>query len=102
MSIYLDLQKPFDKVPHKRLLWELRCVGGLRGAMLDWATNFLSRREMRTKIRSNRSSWVEVTSGVPQGSILAPIIFSIFVNDMADRVTSYMTMFVVCLLMMQK
>ncbi len=48
---------------------------------------------MRTKIKSNRSSWVEVTSGVPQGSVLAPIMFSIYVNDMADGVTSYMTMF---------
>ncbi len=91
--IYLDLKKAFDKVPHRRLIWKLRCVGSLRGAMLDWATDFLSRREMRTKIRSNRSSWVEVTSGVPQGSVLAPIMFSIHVNDMADRVTSYMNMF---------
>ncbi len=61
--------------------------------MLNWATDFLSKREMRKKIRSNRSSWVEVTSGVPQGSALAPIMFSIYVNDMADGVTSYMTMF---------
>ncbi len=86
------MKKAFDKVPHKRLIWKLRCVGGLRGAMLDWATDFLSRREMR-KIRHNRSSWVGVTSGVPQGSVLAPIMFSIYVNDMADGLTSYMTMF---------
>ncbi len=51
--IYLDLKKAFDKVPHKRLIWKQRCVGGLRGAMLDWATDFLSRSKMRTKIRSN-------------------------------------------------
>ncbi len=61
--------------------------------MLHWATDFLSRKEMRTKIRSNKSMGVEVTSGVPQGSVLAPIMFSIYVNDMADGVTSYMTMF---------
>ncbi len=48
-------------MPHKRLIWKLRYVWGLCGAMLDWATDFLTRREIRTKIRRNRSSWVEVT-----------------------------------------
>ncbi len=61
--------------------------------MLDWATDFLLRREMRTKIKNNRSSWVEVTSRAPQGSVLAPIMFSIYVNDMGDGVTSYMSKF---------
>ncbi len=65
--IYLDLKKAFDKVPHKRLIWKLRYVGGLRGAMVDWATDFLSRREMRKKIIINISSCVEVTNGVTQG-----------------------------------
>ncbi len=48
---------------------------------------------MRTVIRKSKSNWREVTSGVPQGSVLAPIMFAIYINDMAEGVTSYMNMF---------
>ena len=50
--IYLDLKKAFDKVSHKRLLWKLENVGGLKGGLLKWMEDFLSNREMRTIKRS--------------------------------------------------
>ncbi len=54
--IYLDLKKAFDKVPHKRMIWKLHHVGGLGGPILDWFVDFLTKREMRTVIRNNKST----------------------------------------------
>ncbi len=83
----------FDKVPHKRLIWKLNHVGGLGGSLFDWFIDFLTKREMRTVVRNNKSSWMEVTSGVPQESVLAPTVWNIYKNDMTEGVTSYMNMF---------
>lgn len=72
--LYLD--KVFDKLPHRirhrRLLWKLEHICGLRGITLKWMKNSLQERNMRTIIRDIGSSWGEVLSGVPQGSVLAP------------------------------
>ena len=92
-GIYLDLRKAFDKVPHKRLIWKLRTQGGLEGTVLKWICDFLNGREMRTVIRGRKSTWKEVTSGVPQGSVLAPLLFAVYVNDMMEGVSSYISLF---------
>ena len=91
--IYLDLKKAFDKVPHKRLLWKLKNIGGLKGTIWKWMEDYLQGREMRTVVRDEKSDWKKVTSGVPQGSVLAPIMFLIYVNDMTEGVSSYMSLF---------
>ncbi len=54
--IYLDLKKAFDKIQNKRLIWKLHHVGGLGGPILDWFVDFLTKREMRTVIRNNKSN----------------------------------------------
>ena len=89
--IYLDLKKVFDKVSHKRLLWKQENVGGLKGGWLKWVEDFLSNREMRTVIKDQKSEWCSVKSRVPQGSVLAPVMLLIFLNDMTEGVNSYMS-----------
>ena len=94
-SIYLDFSKAFDKVPHKRLIWKLQHIGGIDGALLKWMSDFLQDRQMSTVIRGTASGNREVTSGVPQGSVLAPIMFLIYVNDLGEDISdsSYINMF---------
>ena len=91
--IYLDLKKAFDKVPHKRLVWKLRKEGGVGGKLLAWMEDFLKDREMRTVIRDEPSTFKRVYSGVPQGSVLAPVMFAIYINDIAEDLESYTSLF---------
>ena len=90
--IYLDFAKAFDTVPHLRLLHKLRLVG-IRNKCLYWINSFLSGRRQRVVLRKGMSDWKNITSGVPQGSILGPILFLIYVNDLPESVLSTAKMF---------
>ena len=60
---------------HKRLLWKLEHIGGLKRTIKNWMEDYLKGREIRTVVKDEKSKWSDVKSGVPQGSVLAPIMF---------------------------
>lgn len=82
-SIYLDMAKAFDKVPHQKLLYKLEFCG-FRNPLLSWIQDYLTNRRHRVIIDDFHSDWKPVTSGVPQGSLIGPILFLIYINDIGS------------------
>ena len=90
--VILDFSKAFDRVPHQRLLKKTHHYG-IRDNTFQWIASFLSHRTQQVLVEGQSSEKVPVLSGVPQGSVLGPILFLIFINDLPDNLNSKARMF---------
>jgi len=81
--IYTDLEKAFDKVPHKLLINKLKAYN-LDPQAVGWIISFLSNRKQRITLNNTFSEWKQVISGIPQGSILRPLLFLTYINDIQE------------------
>ena len=90
--IVLDFSKAFDKVAHEKLLLKLHHCG-IRGEILNWIKDLLDNRKQSVVLNEIKSDSISVSSGVPQGSVLGPILFLAYINDLPDQANSRVRLF---------
>ena len=91
-SVFLDISKAFDKVWHEGIIFELQ-QNGISDDLLNILSDFLRNRKQRVTLKGQSSPWTNVNAGVPQGSILGPLLFLIYINDLPDGLSSNAKLF---------
>jgi len=96
--IYLDFQKAFDKIHHKRLMMKINAIDQcyqcwITGDVFNWIGDWLNDREQRVGLLGCHSEWIKVKNGVPQGSVLGPLLFLIYINDIVYSVCAKLLKF---------
>ena len=91
-AVFCDISKAFDRVWHTGLLYKLRAAG-VTGNVLQWFKNYLSGRKQRVVLPGISSAWNFIKAGVPQGSILGPLLFLVYKNDIVTDIGSNIRLF---------
>ena len=92
-AVIMDFAKAFDKVPHQLLMSKLSKVPNINSKILMWIHDFLRDRKQRVVVSQHKSQELKVTSGVPQGSVLGPTLFLVYINDLPQHVNCHLSLF---------
>ena len=90
--VFCDISKAFDKVWHAGIIYKLKRAG-IKGNLLNWFKDYLTNRKQRVIIRGQSSEWGVINAGVPQGSVLGPLLFLVYINDIVDVVNGGIKLF---------
>ena len=91
-AVFLDISKAFDKVWHEGMILKLKC-NGISGNLLKFFEDYFLNRFQRVVLNGTTSHWQRLNAGVPQGSVLGPLLFLVYINDLTDNISSHMLLF---------